>query len=142
MSTIETTPDFVRAVYERLERNIAIIRGRLGRPLTFAEKVFLGHLADPAGAEITPGKSYMDTRPDRIAMQDATAQMALLQFMLAGKDEATHIYVRMTHWPIAAVADHLGEDRGVAFINIHDLVRAGIRDLPGIFEPLRGDSDI
>jgi hypothetical protein len=62
--------------------------------------------------------------------------------MLAGKDEATHIYVRMTHWPIAAVADHLGEDRGVAFINIHDLVRAGIRDLPGIFEPLRGDSDI
>lgn len=56
--------------------------------------------------------------------------------MLAGRGDATHIYVRMTHWPIAAVADHLGEDRGVVFININDLVRDGIRDLPGIFEPI------
>jgi voltage-gated potassium channel Kch len=56
--------------------------------------------------------------------------------MLAGEGDATHIYVRMTHWPIAAVADHLGEDRGVAFININDLVRTGIQDLPGVFEPL------
>jgi len=56
--------------------------------------------------------------------------------MLAGEGNSSHIYVRMTHWPIAAVADHLGEDRQVAFININDLVRMGIRDLPGVFEPL------
>jgi aconitate hydratase len=99
MSTIETTPDFVRAVYERLERNIAIIRGRLGRPLTFAEKVFLGHLDDPENEDLEPGKSYVATRPDRVAMQDATAQMALLQFMLAGRAE--------TAAPTTVHCDHL-----------------------------------
>jgi aconitate hydratase len=48
--------------------------------------VFLGHLADVEGEELEPGKSYVATCPDRVAMQDATAQMALLQFMLAGKN--------------------------------------------------------
>jgi aconitate hydratase len=99
MSTIETTPDFVRAVYERLERNVEIIRGRLGRPLTYAEKVFLGHLDAAASEDLEPGKSYVATRPDRVAMQDATAQMALLQFMLAGRDE--------TSAPTTVHCDHL-----------------------------------
>ncbi|GAG42486.1 unnamed protein product, partial [marine sediment metagenome] len=99
MSTIETTPDFVRAVYERLERNVAIICGRLGRPLTFAEKVFLGHLDDAEREDLEPGKSYVATRPDRVAMQDATAQMALLQFMLAGRAE--------TAAPTTVHCDHL-----------------------------------
>ena len=85
MSAIETDPQLVRSVYERLERNVEIIRGRLDRPLSYAEKVFLGHLQLPETAELEAGKSYVDTRPDRVAMQDATAQMALLQFMLAGK---------------------------------------------------------
>jgi hypothetical protein len=52
--------------------------------------------------------------------------------MLAGKSGGTHIYVRMTHWPMAAMADHLGEDRGVVFININELVRKGLKELPGI----------
>ena len=89
MSAIETNPQLVRSVYERLERNVEIIRGRLDRPLSYAEKVFLGHLQRPETAELEVGKSYVDTRPDRVAMQDATAQMALLQFMLSGKDETT-----------------------------------------------------
>ena len=89
MSAIETNPQLVRSVYERLERNVEIIRGRLDRPLSYAEKVFLGHLQLPETAELEVGKSYVDTRPDRVAMQDATAQMALLQFMLSGKDETT-----------------------------------------------------
>ena len=89
MSAIETNPQLVRSVYERLERNVKIIRGRLDRPLSYAEKVFLGHLQLPETAELEAGKSYVDTRPDRVAMQDATAQMALLQFMLSGKDETT-----------------------------------------------------
>jgi aconitate hydratase len=99
MPGIETTSEWVRTVYERLGRNVGIIRGRLGRPLTYAEKVFLGHLADPEGAAIAPGESYMDTRPDRVAMQDATAQMALLQFMLAGRKE--------TAVPTTVHCDHL-----------------------------------
>ncbi|MDP7572504.1 MAG: aconitase family protein, partial [Myxococcota bacterium] len=88
MAAIETTPELVRSVYEVLERNVATLRERLERPLTYAEKIFLGHLADPAGTVLAPGRSYVETSPDRIAMQDATAQMALLQFMLAGCEES------------------------------------------------------
>ncbi|MEE8474130.1 MAG: aconitate hydratase [Myxococcota bacterium] len=87
MPAIETTPELVRGVYSALERHLDVIRRRLDRPLTYAEKIFLGHMADPEGAELEPGSSYAVLRPDRVAMQDATAQMALLQFMLAGKNE-------------------------------------------------------
>jgi aconitate hydratase len=85
MPPIDTTTALVRGVYDRLECNLEVVRRRLGRPLTYAEKVFLGHLADAEGEDLEPGRSYVATRPDRVAMQDATAQMALLQFMLAGK---------------------------------------------------------
>ncbi len=84
MPPIDTTTALVRGVYDRLECNLEVVRRRLGRPLTYAEKVFLGHFADAEGEDLEPGKSYVATRPDRVAMQDATAQMALLQFMLAG----------------------------------------------------------
>ena len=87
MPAIETTPELVGKVYRSLEHAISIMRERLGRPLTYAEKIFLGHLESPADAELEPGRSYMQTRPDRVAMQDATAQMAVLQFMLAGRQE-------------------------------------------------------
>ena len=60
---------------------------RLGRPLTLAEKILANHLVDPEGQELERGRSYADFRPDRVAMQDATAQMALLQFMTAGLPE-------------------------------------------------------
>ncbi|MCH8083119.1 MAG: aconitate hydratase [Myxococcales bacterium] len=99
MPPIDTTAALVRDVYDRLERNLEVVRRRLGRPLCYAEKVFLGHLADPETEELEPGRSYVATRPDRVAMQDATAQMALLQFMLAGKD-ATAV-------PTTVHCDHL-----------------------------------
>ena len=99
MPPIDTTAALVRSVYDRLERNLEVVRRRLGRPLSYAEKVFLGHLDDPEGEELEPGRSYVATRPDRVAMQDATAQMALLQFMLAGKD-ATAV-------PTTVHCDHL-----------------------------------
>ncbi len=84
MPTIESTPKFVAAVYDRIERNLARIRDRLERPLTYAEKILLGHLDDPGDADLRPGESYIQVNPDRVAMQDATAQMALLQFAHAG----------------------------------------------------------
>jgi len=99
MPPIDTTATLVRGVYDRLEHNLEIVRRRLGRPLTYAEKVFLGHLADPDGEALEPGVSYVATRPDRVAMQDATAQMALLQFMLANKDT--------TAVPTTVHCDHL-----------------------------------
>ncbi|HYM11803.1 MAG TPA: aconitate hydratase [Bryobacterales bacterium] len=86
MHTIESTPEFVSEVYRRMEQNLAVVRRRLGRPVTFAEKVMYAHLDDPDGQDLTAGESYLMLRPDRVAMQDATAQMALLQFSLAGRD--------------------------------------------------------
>jgi len=84
MPVVESTPEFVEASYARIERNVRAIRERLDRPLTLAEKVLLGHLDDPAKADLRAGESYLQLRPDRVAMQDATAQMALLQFGQAG----------------------------------------------------------
>lgn len=70
--------------YEKMAENIKIVRERLNRPLTYAEKIVYGHLADPHNQVIERGKSYLNLHPDRVACQDATAQMALLQFMSAG----------------------------------------------------------
>src|SRR5437899_11219775 len=77
----------VEEVYARLSDRVALGRERLGRPLTFAEKVLVNHLRDAQGQELERGRSYADFVPDRVAMQDATAQMALLQFMTAGLPE-------------------------------------------------------
>ncbi len=85
MSEIDTTSELVKSAYDRLARNLEKLRSRLDRRLTYAEKVFYGHLADADAAELERGQSYVELRPDRVAMQDATAQMALLQFMLAGR---------------------------------------------------------
>jgi len=85
MPSIETTPELVQSVYDTTRERLAVIRRRLGRPLTLAEKVLFGHLADPE-EELNRGTAYLQLRPDRVAMQDATAQMAILQFMLSGRD--------------------------------------------------------
>jgi aconitate hydratase len=84
MSQIESTPEFVRAAYDKVEARLAVVRDRLKRPLTYAEKVLFGHADDPANQAFDAGKAYLQLRPDRVAMQDATAQMALLQFASAG----------------------------------------------------------
>ncbi|MDJ0785617.1 MAG: aconitate hydratase [Myxococcota bacterium] len=99
MPAIETTRDLVASTYATLERNLAIVRERLDRPLTYAEKILLGHLADPKGQELAPGDAYLELRPDRVAMQDATAQMALLQFISSGREE--------TAVPTTVHCDHL-----------------------------------
>lgn len=85
---IDSTPSFVAGAYEKLEQRLSVIRHRLGRPMTLAEKILLGHLDRPAEQDLRPGVSYLALRPDRVAMQDATAQMALLQFAHAGRSAA------------------------------------------------------
>ncbi len=87
-SKIETTPEMVEKVYKTTAQRLEVVRKRLNRPLTLAEKILFGHLDNPQEQELVRGQSFLLLRPDRVAMQDATAQMALLQFMLAGKDEA------------------------------------------------------
>jgi len=98
-SSVDSTPQFIEKVYQKMEAKLAIVKKRLGRPLTSAEKILYGHLDEPMEAELVPGVSYVKTRPDRIALQDATAQMAILQFMLAGKNEAAV--------PVTVHCDHL-----------------------------------
>ena len=89
MAVSSSTPvELVERVYASLPERVAIASRRLGRPLTLAEKILVNHLADPEGQELERGASYADFHPDRVAMQDATAQMALLQFMTAGLPEA------------------------------------------------------
>lgn len=70
--------------YEKLSSNLEVIKKRLNRPLTLSEKILYSHLDDPKNQDIERGTSYLRLRPDRVAMQDATAQMAMLQFISSG----------------------------------------------------------
>ncbi len=80
--------DMIKAVYNRYPERIAAARKVVGRPLTLAEKILYAHLAEGnATRAYERGKDYVDFNPDRVACQDATAQMALLQFMMAGKNK-------------------------------------------------------
>ncbi|RIK41383.1 MAG: aconitate hydratase [Chloroflexi bacterium] len=81
MVTIESTPEMAAQVYATMERNLAVVRRRLGRPLTLADKVLLGHLDDPEHQEMEAGKSYLFVRPDRVVLQDVLGQTGMLQFM-------------------------------------------------------------
>ena len=85
MVTIDSTPEFVAQRYAAMEQNIAIVRPRLGRPLPLSDKILLSHLDGPANQELESGVSYLLLRPDRVAQQDVTGQMSILQFMQAGR---------------------------------------------------------
>ena len=74
----------VEETYARIAANLAAVRKVVTKPLTLAEKIVYGHLADPSGPAPVRGKTYLKLRPDRVAMQDATAQMAVLQFISSG----------------------------------------------------------
>jgi len=81
--------DLIKAVYEKFPAKVEKARKLLGRPLTLTEKILYAHLWDgDATIPFKRGVDYVDFAPDRVAMQDATAQMALLQFMQAGRSKA------------------------------------------------------
>ncbi|KAF3763621.1 aconitate hydratase [Cryphonectria parasitica EP155] len=99
--------------YKKMSENLAIVRARLNRPLTYGEKILYSHLDDPEGQDIERGSSYLKLRPDRVACQDATAQMAILQFMSAGMPQVAN--------PSTVHCDHLIEAQ---VGNEKDLARA------------------
>lgn len=82
--TAGTPRELIENVYSRLQGRVILARKRLGRELTLTEKILFNHMADAEFQQLDRGKSYAEFYPDRVAMQDATAQMALLQFMTAG----------------------------------------------------------
>ncbi len=91
--------EMIKTVYNNYREKLTDIRKVLNRPLTFAEKVLYTHLWDKPTKEFQRAKDYVDLAPDRVAMQDATAQMALLQFMSSGK--------KTTAVPSTVHCDHL-----------------------------------
>ena len=86
MVTIESTPEFAAQTYEQMAERLQVIRQRLNRPLSLAEKVLLSHLDDPENQEIVPGETYIRVRPDRVILQDVLGQTAMLQFMQTLRD--------------------------------------------------------
>ncbi len=130
----------IQALYERQAAAHEHARARLGRPLTLGEKILAAHLVDP-DQDFERRKSFLDLRPDRVAMQDATAQMAVLQFMLAGRDEVA--------LPSTIHCDHLirayeGADADLATANSENaevyafLKSAGQRYGMGFWKPGAG----
>ncbi|MGB5530782.1 MAG: aconitate hydratase [Ignavibacteriaceae bacterium] len=91
--------DMIKKAYNNYREKLTAIRKVLNRPLTYSEKVLYTHLWDKPTKEFKGGKDYVELAPDRVAMQDATAQMALLQFMSAGK--------KTTAIPSTVHCDHL-----------------------------------
>ena len=101
---IETTPEMVKEVYHKLEKNIPKFRTTLKRPLTLTEKILAGHLEDEfLDKLLDEKKNYVFLRPDRVALQDVTGQMVMLQFMQAGLKSVT--------LPTTVHCDHLIQAR-------------------------------
>lgn len=122
--------DMIKGVYARMADQIKMAQSVLNRPMTLAEKVLYSHLFDGKPTEpFGRGESYVDFAPDRVAMQDATAQMALLQFMMAGKNRVAV--------PSTVHCDHLIQAKESARI---DLAQA--KDVNGeVYDFLESVSD-
>ena len=82
--------NMIKKVYREMEDRIKTARNILNRPLLLSEKILYSHMSESKrSVSVDRGKSYVDFNPDRVAMQDATAQMALLQFIMAGKSKVS-----------------------------------------------------
>ena len=101
--------DLIKKLYSAMPAKVNAARKIVGTPLTLAEKILYAHLYETPVTAYTRGKDYVDFAPDRVAMQDATAQMALLQFMTCGRSKvAVPSTVHCDHLiqaKIGAVAD-------------------------------------
>jgi aconitate hydratase len=125
MISIEATPDTVAALYARMTQNLTVVRRRLRKPLTLADKIMLGHLDDPENQELNAGESYLALRPDRVVFQDVLGQSGMLQFMQTGRKRVAV--------PTTIHCDHLiqanaGADRDL---------RASLADSKEVYDFLR-----
>ncbi len=96
---IDSTPELVSNVYKKMQENIEKYRNVVGRPLTLTEKILSGHLEEISGKNLDEEKNYVFLRPDRVALQDVTGQMVMLQFMQAE--------IKQTFLPTTVHCDHL-----------------------------------
>ena len=95
----DTTAKLVSDVYQKLKENIPKYRSVVGRPLTLTEKILSGHFDETGDKNFIGGQDYVFLKPDRVALQDVTGQMVMLQFMQAG--------LKQTSLPTTVHCDHL-----------------------------------
>ncbi len=123
------TEEEVFEVYQKLQKKMAFIKEHISRPLTLTEKILFSHCVDSVKNSIPKrGKGFLYLEPDRVAMQDATAQMALLQFMLAGK--------KQTAIPTTVHCDHLI----MAHTGIKSDMKQAVKDHGEVFDFLSSAS--
>src|SRR3989338_6774643 len=131
----------IEALYASYKDKSDFLRKKLGRPLTYSEKNLAAHVLDLKTQDFERGKSFLSLAPDRVAMQDATAQMAILQFMLADRNS--------TAVPTTVHCDHLilarngvGPDTSAAIETnkeVYDFLRiASMRYGMGFWQPGSG----
>jgi len=125
MIEIDPTPATVGALYARMQQTLSVIRTRLSRPLTLADKILLAHLDDPERGELEPGRSHLQLRPDRVVFQDVLGQTGLLQFMQTRRDRVAV--------PTTIHCDHLIQARTGAA----DDLRASVQENDEIYRFLR-----
>src|SRR5579863_968975 len=125
MSALESPLAMAAALYARMEQTLAVVRRRMNRPLTLADKVLLGHLDDPENQELVSGSSYLMLRPDRVVFQDVLGQTGMLQFMQTRRERVAV--------PTSIHCDHLIQARTGS---ISDL-RASIVENHEVYDFLR-----
>ncbi len=106
MPAVESIPQMAQRIYATMEANLAVVRHRVGRPLTLSDKLLLGHLEDPAHASLEPGRSYLSLRPDRVVLQDVLGQTAFLQLAQTRRERVAV--------PTSVHCDHLIQARVAA----------------------------
>jgi len=100
---IEVAPNHVSDVYKKMEENVSKFKKIVGRPLTLTEKILIGHLEKVEEKNLEGGKNYVFIKPDRVALQDVTGQMVILQFMQS--------QLKKTSIPTTVHCDHLIQAR-------------------------------
>jgi aconitate hydratase len=125
MVAIESTPDMTAKLYARTRQNLAVVRRRLGKPLTMPDKVLLGHLDAPESQDLEPGRSYLAVRSDRVVFQDVLGQSGMLQFMQAKRERIAV--------PATIRCDHLIQARS----NGEDDLRTSLDESKEVYDFLR-----
>ena len=128
MDAIDSTPKMVAAVYASMEESVQTVRQRLGRSMTLADKVFLGHLERPKEQELEPGNSFLMLRPDRVVLQDVLGQTVMLQFMQTRRPR--------TAVPTTVHCDHLIQARAEGSLDLS----AAIEENEEVYDFLRAAS--
>jgi aconitate hydratase len=125
MVAIESTPDTAAKLYATMRQNLAVVRRRLKKPLTLADKVLLGHLDAPETQDLEAGRSYLALRPDRVVFQDVLGQSGMLQFMQTKR--------RRVAVPTTIHCDHLIQAR----TNGEADLRASLNESEEVYDFLR-----